>query len=97
MHVGTADSMEGSEARLVITTSVVTHELGFVDDRHRLLVMTTRAQDYFIFLANTLSIMRRPSSDNNLLTLYDMAKSNRRICRIVTKDHPFLKHEFFED
>jgi superfamily I DNA and/or RNA helicase len=40
--IGTADSMEGGERAVMSVDTVVTHEIGFVDDPGRMLVMTTR-------------------------------------------------------
>jgi hypothetical protein len=96
--VGTADSMEGEERPVMHVDSVVTDEIGFVDDRGRMLVLKTRAKDANIEYGNTKSLYQKGRRESELLWHFNTAKSEtRRICRAVGKKHTFLVHRFIQD
>jgi hypothetical protein len=96
--VGTANSMEGEERRVMHVDSVVTDEIRFVDDRGRMLVLKTRAKDANIEYGNTKSLYQKGRRESELLWHFNTAKSEtRRICRAVKKKHTFLVHRFVQN
>ena len=93
--VGTTDSMEGEERLVMYVDLVVTNEIGFVDDRGRMLVLKTRAKDTNIEYGNTKSLYQKGRRESELLWHFNTTKSKTcRICQAVGKKHTFLVHWF---
>lgn len=93
--IGTADSMEGGERPVMHVDTTVTHEIGFVDDPGRMLVMKTRGKHANITYGNTESLYLKNRRESELVWFFNMAKSNtRKICRAIPRTYNFLEHKF---
>jgi hypothetical protein len=91
--VGTADSMEGEERHVMHIDPVITHEIGFVDDPKRMLVMMTRGKSAQITYGNTKNLYQKTRRESDLIWFFNTAKSETlKICRTVKKNHRFLTH-----
>src|SRR4051812_34718627 len=86
--------MEGGKRPIVISDLVVTYNLGFVDDRSRILVNTTCAKDGQVFIRCTTNLFNKYSRVSELQALFNIAKADTQmICWALTRDSPLLKHK----
>ena len=96
--IGTADSMEGEERPVMHTDTVVTRELGFVDDSGRMLLMITRGKHVSMIYGNTAELYQKTRRESDLIWLFNTAKSEtRRICRQVPADSKYQHHRFIQN
>ena len=97
--IGTVDSMEGEERMVMHVDTVVTHELGFVDEPGWMLVMMTQAKHANIMYGNTASLhIKKSHHESDLMWVFDMAKATEHcISRMIPSGHPFMRHQYIQD
>lgn len=81
---------------MMITDFVVTHELGFVDEKSRVHVSLTRARDVQITLGNTMMLQNRKNKPtNHVAAPFELAKKHRQ-CRQIGEACPDFNHKYVE-
>ncbi|OBT71480.1 hypothetical protein VF21_09249 [Pseudogymnoascus sp. 05NY08] len=91
--VGTTDSMEGSEAPVIIFDSGVSHRIGFTNDRGRCLVNLTRAKDACIVIAQPSTLEKQKHVKAEIRELYKLAQQ-QRIVRNLLEGNDLFTHRY---
>jgi hypothetical protein len=95
VFIDTTDSFQGSERAIIICDTVVTDSVGFVNFALRILVMTTRACDGFVFIGRPSRVTCGSLAEIEIVELFEMAKK-RDVYRELKDTHEALNHRFAE-
>jgi superfamily I DNA and/or RNA helicase len=90
IEVDTVDSFQGSEADIVLYSTVRTHgDVSFLLDRQRLNVACSRARENLVFFGSTLFLRERESRSKKLLfsTIMERSKYEHGVRQVRTQLH----------
>lgn len=91
--MSTVDSFQGGECRIVFSNMVITEKAGFVDNRGRVCVTSSRAKEYWILVGMKDRVARNDIAARS----EQMDKDNKDYCRITASQKFIMRSRLVVD